>query len=130
MEKIRVLLVDDEPDFLEIMGGVIKGWGCDLSVALGGKEAIGILKSAKPDIIILDYLMPGMDGVDTLKAIRNIDEKMPVIMFTAHPDARALKGAEELRVSAFIPKLSTYSNVASSLRSVVEMIARSIGKNG
>ena len=49
---------------------------------------------------------------------------MPVIMFTGHPDIKVVKGTEKLWISAFIPKLSTYSNVQSSLKLAIEMILK------
>lgn len=126
MKKIEIMLVDDEPDFIEVMGAVIKGWGYDLTTATGGREAIKILKDKRPDIIVLDYLMPKMDGVDTLKEIRKIDKDIPVIMFTAYPDTKVMKGTERLGVSAVIPKLSTYSDVQSSLKATLDMVTKNI----
>ncbi|MEI6631314.1 MAG: response regulator, partial [bacterium] len=67
MDKIRVLLVDDEPDLLLVMGKTIESWGYRLIQASNGAEAIAIVTDNKVDIIILDYLMPGLDGIDTLR---------------------------------------------------------------
>lgn len=128
MRKLHVLLVDDEADFLDIMGTIIKGWGYDLLKARSGKEALEIVKSKKPDIVILDYMMPQMDGITTLKAMRKIDTEVPVIMFTAYPEIKAMEWMDELKVSAFIPKLSTYTDVSSSLRATIEMIIRKMRK--
>lgn len=126
MGRLRILLVDDEPDFLEIMGTRIEGWGHEVAAAHDGKEAIEAVKHKKPDIIVLDYLMPGMNGVETLKKIRQIDKHIPVIMFTAHPDLETIKGSERLGISAFIPKISTYSDVLDALQSAIGMIAKKI----
>jgi len=88
VERINILLVDDEPDFRETMGAIIEGWGYDLIEASNGKEAVDAIMGKNPDIVVLDYMMPGMNGVLTLKKIREINGKIPVIMFTAHPDIR------------------------------------------
>ena len=127
MKKIEIMLIDDEPDLLEIMGSVIRGWGYDLAIAGGGKEAVEMFKAKRPDIIVLDYLMPEMDGIATLKEIRKLDKKIPVIMFTAYPD-KIIKGTENLGISALIPKLSTYSDVSASLKSTIDMIIKNISK--
>lgn len=127
MDKIEIMLIDDEPDLLEIMGSVIRGWGYDLTIASGGREAIEIFKAKKPDIIVLDYLMPEMDGIATLKEIRRLDKNIPVVMFTAYPD-KIVKGTEKLSISALIPKLSTYSDVSASLKSAIDMIVKKISK--
>lgn len=128
MKKIKILLVDDEADFLEIMGTVIKNWGYDLIKAASGKLALDALLSEKPDIIVLDYMMPEMDGITTLKEIRKIDKCVPVIMFTAYPNAKTMSRAKSLGINAFIPKLSTHSDTEASLRSAVQIIAKKIEK--
>lgn len=128
MRKLHVLLVDDEADFLDIMGTIIKGWGYDLLKARSGKEAIEAVKTKKPDMVILDYMMPEMDGIAALKAMRKVDSEVPVIMFTAYPEIKAMEWMDELKVSAFIPKLSTYTDVSSSLRAAIEMIVKKMRK--
>lgn len=130
MAKVKILLVDDEPDFRETMGAIIKGWEYDLIEVSSGKEAVDAVMGKNPDIVVLDYMMPGMDGISTLKEIREVDDKIPVIMFTAHPDIRAIKGTERLGVSAFIPKLSTFSDVSASLKATIEMIRKRLNKKG
>lgn len=129
MSKIRVLIVDDEVDYLALMQERIESWEYDVITAEGGSEALAIIKEKKPDIVILDYLMPDMDGTSVLKAIRKFDKDLPVIMFTAHPDVKNIKGAQELGVSAFIPKLSTYSSdIQATLRSALDMLRKKINR--
>ena len=84
MAKLKILLVDDEEEFCTLMGVRIINWGYDFIKASSGKEALDILKSQNPDIIILDYMMPEMDGVATLKEIRAGKFALitPVITFT------------------------------------------------
>jgi len=71
MEKI--LLVDDELDILEFIGYNLTKEGYDVITATNGKEAIEAAKKTKPDLIILDVMMPGMDGIETCHEIRSID---------------------------------------------------------
>lgn len=137
MSKIKILLIDDEQDLLEVMGARIESWGYDLFKAANGKDGIGMLESKRPGIIILDYMMPEMDGLETLKRIRKIDAKIPVIMFTVHADGKTIRGSEKLKVAAFIPKLSLYSDAQSSLKAALSMIEKKLaeqnnpeGKNG
>lgn len=127
MSRIKVLIVDDEVDYLALMRERVESWGYDALLAGGGKEALTIIKEKKPDIVILDYLMPEMDGTAVLGQIRKSDKDLPVIMFTAHADIKNIKGAQELGVSAFIPKLSTYSSdIQATLRSVLDMLCKKI----
>lgn len=128
MPKIKILLVDDEPDFVKLMSMRISGWGYGLVTASNGKEAVDSFLTERPDIVILDYLLPDMDGVSVLKTIRKRDRGIPVIMFTAYPDVKVMKEAERLGVCAFIPKVSAYSETIASLKSAVEMTERMIKK--
>lgn len=71
--NFKILLVDDEPDILEFLSYNIKREGYTVFVASNGKEAIGIAKKEKPHLIILDVMMPDMDGIETCREIREID---------------------------------------------------------
>ncbi len=132
MEKLKILLVDDEADFLATMSMIIRGWGYGVIEAASGKAAIDILTSEKPDtpnIIILDYMMPEMDGIAALQQIRKVNKKIPVIMFTAHPDQKAMKGADELGVSVFVPKLSVFSDSQAALKEAIRMAETQLNKS-
>lgn len=130
MPKQKILFVDDELDFLEIMKQRLESWGYEIITASAGNEALDILAGKKIDIVILDYIMPGMDGVAVLKEIRRKDAKIPVIMFTAHPDTNAIKGTEKLGVTSFIPKFSTYSDVQASLKTALDLAAKTLNRKG
>ena len=124
MAKMKILLVDDEPDYQRIMESRILHWGYDVIKACNGKEALEALREKKPDVIILDYMMRDMDGIQVLEEIRKLDKDIPVIMLTAYPDERSLKGTKELGISAFIPKLSIYSDIQFSLKEVLSMVEK------
>ncbi|MCB0400799.1 MAG: response regulator transcription factor [Flavobacteriales bacterium] len=74
MSKEKILLVDDEPDILEFIGYNLTREGFDITTANNGKEAIQLAKKIKPDLIILDVMMPEMDGIETCHEIRAIDD--------------------------------------------------------
>jgi len=128
MSKLKVLFADDEADFREIISSRIRSWGYDLITASDGKESLDAVKSQAPDIIILDYMMPDMTGVEVLKEIRKAGLKTPVIMFTAYPDDKMMEETEKLGVSAFIPKLSKYVDTQVALKSALSMIEKSVTK--
>jgi len=127
MPKITVLIVDDEVEYLDLMKERVESWGYEVITATNGKEGLVNIKKNKPDIVVLDYLMPNIDGVEVLKQIRKFDKDLLVIMFTAHADMKNIKGAQDLGVSAFIPKLSTYSSdIQATLRSALDMAQKKI----
>jgi len=122
--KLKVLLIDDDTDFLKIISLHIKSWGYELATASNGKEGVAAVKYEKPDVVILDYVMPDMDGIQALKQIRKIDSKLPVIMFTANPDIKSIKGTKKLGVSAYVPKFCLYTNVPSAVKDELEKIEK------
>ena len=129
MPKTKVLIVDDEVDYLGLMKERIESWGYEVITATEGQEALVIIKKELPGIVILDYLMPKMDGTEVLRQIRKFNKSLAVIMFTAHADMKNIKGAQKLGVSAFIPKLSTYSSdIQGSLHSALDMAEKKIMK--
>ena len=74
MAKEKILLVDDEPDILEFVGYNLTKEGYDITTSTSGKEAIELAKKVNPDLIILDVMMPEMDGIETCHEIRTIPE--------------------------------------------------------
>ena len=73
-KDIKILLVDDEPDILEIIGYNLTNEGYQVSTAKNGLEAVKKAKKEKPQLIILDVMMPEMDGIEACEAIRKLPE--------------------------------------------------------
>lgn len=74
MLKEKILLVDDEPDIIEFLGYNLIKEGYDVTTSTSGKEAVELAKKIKPDLILLDVMMPEMDGIETCQEIRGIDD--------------------------------------------------------
>lgn len=126
MAGLKILFVDDDVSMQEILRIRLSSWGHSVVQAFSGMQALGLLKSEKPDAVILDYMMPDMSGVDTLRAIRKIDKSVSVIMFTAYPDTKVMSEVERLNIAAFIPKLSTHSESQSALMAALQMIEKGL----
>lgn len=126
MAKTKILFVDDEDSILDILSARMKSWGYEVKAVSNGKDALETIKADRPDIVVLDYMMPGMDGVETLRRIRKTEKDLPVIMFTAYPDQRSIQGADDLGVSAYVPKLSVLSEVHENLKSILTMIEKKL----
>ena len=73
-KEIKILLVDDEPDILEIVGYNLSSEGYNVNTANNGAEALSLAKKEKPHLIILDVMMPEMDGIETCEKLRNVPE--------------------------------------------------------
>ena len=84
-ESIKILLVDDEPDILEIVGYHLKKEGYQISTASNGIEALNKAQQIKPHLILLDIMMPEMDGIEACEKIRGLEglEEVVIAFFTA-----------------------------------------------
>ncbi|MBU0987613.1 MAG: response regulator [Proteobacteria bacterium] len=82
--KIKVLLVDDEKDFVDSLSERLKIRDFEVETALDGDAALNLVRSQDFDVIILDVLMPGKDGIETLREIKNIKPLIYVIMLTGN----------------------------------------------
>lgn len=72
MNKYKVLIVDDIPENIQTLGEMIKDFDLDVKIAEGGQEAIDIIDSYTPDIILLDLMMPHVNGWDVIDYVRKI----------------------------------------------------------
>jgi len=82
--KVRVLLVDDEKEFVDVMGERLIANDFDVSTTFSGEEAIAKLKEYNFDVVILDILMPGINGIETLRQMKQIKPLPEVILLTGH----------------------------------------------
>jgi len=99
--KKKVLVVDDERAILTVLGIKLRISGYDVLTASNGQQALALIESAGPDLILLDVIMPGMDGFEVLEKVRAAS-KLPVIVFSARPE-NAQK-ALSLGANEFLPK--------------------------
>jgi two-component system response regulator MtrA len=104
----RVLVVDDDPALAEMLTMVLRGEGFDVDTCGNGSDAIGVFRSRRPDVVLLDVMLPGRDGVQICHEIRR-ESDTPVVMLTAKSDTidvvRGLEaGADDYVVKPFKPK--------------------------
>lgn len=97
MAHAHILVVDDEPDILELVRYNLAQNGYDVTCVLSGEEAIITLHSSRPDLVILDLMLPGADGLEVCKSMKNSPQTagIPIIMLTARAeDADVVTGLE------------------------------------
>jgi len=105
-EKRKLLLVDDDEIHLAITGNMLKG-EYEIITAKSGKEALGhLLKGVVPDLILLDIIMPNMDGWETYNRIRGISllRDVPIAFLTSLDGKDEVQQAHEMGAADFIPK--------------------------
>jgi DNA-binding NtrC family response regulator len=99
MNGIRVLLVDDEEGFTTPLVKRLKKRNLEVSSVTGGLQALDIIKRSPVDVVVLDVKMPDMDGLTTLKKLKEIDPTVEVVMLTGHASLEA--AMEGMSLGAF-----------------------------
>jgi len=100
----RILVIDDNPDVVDILVTCLRSEGYGMLGALTSDEALKLVILSQPDLVLLDILMPGLNGIDVLKRIRSINPTTKVIMVTGNADLRLAREALELGADAYIDK--------------------------
>ncbi len=95
----RVLIVDDEPDAVELLKEFLAAKGYDTLTASNGEDALRLVKTERPHLILLDVRMPKMNGLEVLRQVRQIDQEVGVIIVTAVDEEET--GRQALKLGAF-----------------------------
>jgi two-component system response regulator MtrA len=104
----RVLVVDDDPALAEMLGIVLRGEGFEPAFVSDGDAALGAFRREKPDVVLLDLMLPGTDGIEVCRQIR-AESGVPIVMLTAKGDTTDVvlgleSGADDYVVKPFKPK--------------------------
>lgn len=120
MKDFRVLIVDDEPDFLETILKRLKRRKIDATGVSSGKEALDLLERQPFDVVILDVRMPGMDGIETLREMKKRRPLMEVIMLTGHASVEAGMQGMQLGAFDFVMKPADIDELLEKIRQAYE----------
>src|ERR1700750_2141720 len=106
--RARVLVVDDDPALAEMLGIVLRSEGFLPSFVADGERALAAFRDTRPDIVLLDLMLPGMSGIDVCRSIR-AESGVPIVMLTAKSDTVDVvlgleSGADDYVVQPFKPK--------------------------
>ncbi|HZZ51509.1 MAG TPA: MtrAB system response regulator MtrA [Pseudonocardia sp.] len=106
--KSRVLVVDDDPALAEMLSIVLRGEGFETAVVGDGTRALPAVREVRPDVVLLDLMLPGMNGIDVCRAIR-AESGVPIVMLTAKNDTVDVvlgleSGADDYVIKPFKPK--------------------------
>ena len=111
----RVLLVDDEEDFVEMLGLRLEEAGENVTPAHSGQECLKVLEEKEIDVVILDILMPGMNGIATLKEIKRRFPILEVIMLTGHGTTESAVEGMKLGAFDFLLKPAHFGDLTAKL---------------
>jgi two-component system KDP operon response regulator KdpE len=115
-KKLRVLVVDDHPEVLRFIEIDLRIRGFEITAASSGDEALKLVESPRPDIMLLDLVMSGMDGFEVLETLRMFSQ-LPVITFSASPGNE--QGAMRLGANDFMAKPFQPDEAADRIRTLL-----------
>lgn len=126
MNKYKVLIVDDIPENIQTLGEIIKDFDLDVKIAEGGQDAIDIIDSYTPDIILLDLMMPHVNGWDVIDYVRKKYSKneMVIIVVSLLNNKDNIDECYELGVNDYITKPVIKARLTSSIESHLRNLSR------
>lgn len=125
----RILIIEDEPDIQELLKNYLEEEGYETEQALDGIEGIGKFRRGKFDLILLDVMLPKVDGFGVLEIIRQ-ESDVPVIMLTALDDEAYQMKGYDLKVDEYVTKPLSIKLLLKKIEAVLRRYGKSIKKDG
>jgi two-component system, OmpR family, response regulator len=126
----RVLVVDDEPNIRELVEVALKFHGCAVTTGATGGEALRLAESDRPDLIVLDVMLPDIDGFEVCRRLRAGDNEVPIIFLTARDTTSESITGLTLGGDDYITKPFSVEALAARVRAVLRRARRQPGKGG
>jgi CheY-like chemotaxis protein len=117
MSKPRIVAIDDEVEFIDVIKNYFELRGYDITIAVRGTKGIELVKEKRPDVVLMDLKMPGIDGDEVLSLMKSMDPSPKVIFVTAYDDGGKTK-ARLLKMGAY----AYFDKPVSSLRDLEEAV--------
>ncbi|MBP1715148.1 MAG: ntrX [Deltaproteobacteria bacterium] len=117
----QILVVDDEDRIRQSLNGVLRDEGYEVREAKEGNQALKMVESDPPDLVLLDIWMPGIDGIETLGRIKGTSPQMPVVMISGHANIELAIKAAKLGAYDFIEKPLSLEKVLLTVNNALTM---------
>ena len=115
----RVLVIDDDPTITSVLKRGLAYEGFAVDTAATGSQGLTIARDHKPDLVILDVMLPGFDGYEVLRRLRSADEDMPVLMLSARDDATDQVKGLDAGADDYVVKPFTFSVLAARVKALL-----------
>ncbi|WP_322865971.1 response regulator transcription factor [Aquicoccus sp. G2-2] len=117
----HVLIIEDEPNIIEAISFILSRDGWKVDTHSNGQTALDAVRDKRPDLVILDVMLPGMSGYDILKALRANDatRDLPVMILTARGQAKDREMAEKMGANRFMTKPFSNTEMRDAVRALV-----------
>lgn len=121
----RILVVDDEVGALTLIGIMLDRGGFDVVKAQNANQALLILEKETPDLIILDIMMPGMNGIELCRAIREMERfaDTPILILSTRSDADSIIQGMDAGATSYLPKPILHHDLVTKVRTMLQMSA-------
>lgn len=116
----RILIVDDEPDMRLAVRNVLKLRGYEIAEAGDGPAALAIARESRPDLVLLDMRLPGMDGIEVLEGLKKIDDSVPVVMITGYGHIQSAVDVMKLGASEYLQKPFENAQLVETVKRFVQ----------
>jgi two-component system, OmpR family, response regulator len=126
----QVLVVDDEPNIRELVQVALKFHGCSVTTAASGKEALRQAEATRPDLIVLDVMMPGMDGFEVCRRLRAAGNEVPVIFLTARDTSSDTVTGLAIGGDDYVTKPFSVEALVARVRAVLRRASRASAADG
>jgi two-component system, OmpR family, response regulator MprA len=117
--SMRILVVDDEPAVREVLDRILRFEGFEVAVAGDGREAVRSQAAAPADAVLLDVLMPGLDGLEVCRRMRDTGDRTPVLMLTARDEVGDRVAGLEAGADDYLPKPFALEELLARLRALL-----------
>ena len=122
-----VLVVEDDQDLAEMLGIVLNGAGIEVDLVSRGDEVLEVFKTNQPDVVLLDVMLPGLDGVEVCKAIREESPRVPIIFLSARGETGdKIKGLEAGADDYLVKPMEHYSELVARIRTQLRRNSREL----
>lgn len=130
MEKKKILVVDDEHDLVDFIRIRLEGNNYQVIVAYDGEKAISLASKEKPDLVLLDILMPQMDGFKVCRELKNgaLTADIPVIMLTAKDRQEDIKFAQQAGADEYIIKPFDDQTLLFSIKHLLDRVKTGVNR--
>ena len=126
MEKLKVLLVDDEEEFVKTLADRIAMRDLGTDVALNGEQALRLVDDEVPDVMVLDLRMPGIDGMEVLRRVKKAYPKVEVIILTGHGSEADEREARKLGAFDYLQKPTEIDVLVQRLKDAGSQVRKAL----
>ena len=123
-KKLTAMVVEDEKVTNELLSSTFKNFFSDVSSCFDGEEALTAYNKSNPDIVFVDIIMPGMDGIELSRKIREINPSQIIIVISASNDIEKISESIEVGVNSFIQKPIDTKKIIELLSGITSMISK------